>query len=216
MRFICVLFNSLLAFTQAGSARPERQASGGGGTCSDASGTHFAGRHLCMSGVRAERPTPSREPPQRTTRHPGVLPHNTPSSTLFRMRGGGLTNVGASEYLLVQEWTHIANPCNCNPFNLNCLVDFPSQELIGRFPQGLPKLDPVEDMGIVDDAFGKRLGELRQLELELTRNPHHKEVRDACAVDLLPILATGGDSNDKGIPRASVSHRSPGSLACCT
>jgi hypothetical protein len=39
-------------------------------------------------------------------------------------------------------------------------------------------------MGIVDDAFGKRLGELRQLELELTRNPHHNEVRDVTPAQL--------------------------------
>lgn len=56
-------------------------------------------------------------------------------------------------------------------------LSYLSQELVGRFPQGLPKLDPVEDMGIVDDAFETRLGDLRKLELELTRNPHHKEVR---------------------------------------
>jgi len=48
------------------------------------------------------------------------------------------------------------------------------QELQKRFPKGLPKLDPIEDMGIDDPDFVQLLREVEGLEKKLLAHPFHK------------------------------------------
>lgn len=46
-------------------------------------------------------------------------------------------------------------------------------EVLRRFPDGLPILDPVENMGITDDSFKKLLRKIEVLESRLLSNPLH-------------------------------------------
>ncbi|KAL5974208.1 Helix-loop-helix protein 2 [Asimina triloba] len=48
------------------------------------------------------------------------------------------------------------------------------QELGARFPQGLPKLDPVKDMGIDDPEFVELVNQIGELEQKLIVHPLHK------------------------------------------
>lgn len=43
-----------------------------------------------------------------------------------------------------------------------------------RFPDGLPRLDPIEDMGIRDDAFLEAVQQLQDKEAELLQHPLFK------------------------------------------
>ncbi|OIW27285.1 antiviral helicase [Coniochaeta ligniaria NRRL 30616] len=47
------------------------------------------------------------------------------------------------------------------------------EETIRRFPDGVPMLDPMENMGITDDAFKKLLRKIEVLESRLVANPLH-------------------------------------------
>ncbi|KAI0136779.1 rRNA-processing arch domain-containing protein [Xylariales sp. AK1849] len=46
-------------------------------------------------------------------------------------------------------------------------------EVLRRFPDGLPILDPIENMGITDDSFKKLLRKIEVLESRLLSNPLH-------------------------------------------
>lgn len=51
------------------------------------------------------------------------------------------------------------------------------QEVKKRFPTGVALLDPVENMGIVDDAFKKLLRKIEILENRLLSNPLHNHAK---------------------------------------
>ncbi|CAM8923296.1 unnamed protein product [Rhodiola kirilowii] len=48
------------------------------------------------------------------------------------------------------------------------------QELKNRFPQGIPKLNPVKDMGIEDPEFVELMNQIEELEKKLLAHPVHK------------------------------------------
>ncbi|OAX84609.1 hypothetical protein ACJ72_01005 [Emergomyces africanus] len=50
-------------------------------------------------------------------------------------------------------------------------------EVQRRFPDGIPVLDPIEDMGITDDSFKKLLRKIEVLESRLISNPLHNSPR---------------------------------------
>ncbi|EGE79190.1 ATP-dependent RNA helicase DOB1 [Blastomyces gilchristii SLH14081] len=50
-------------------------------------------------------------------------------------------------------------------------------EIQRRFPDGVPLLDPIEDMGIRDDSFKKLLRKIEVLESRLISNPLHNSPR---------------------------------------
>ncbi|KAJ5787225.1 hypothetical protein N7457_002215 [Penicillium paradoxum] len=50
-------------------------------------------------------------------------------------------------------------------------------EVKRRFPDGLPLLDPIENMGITDDSFKKLLRKIEVLESRLLSNPLHNSPR---------------------------------------
>eukprot|EP00898_Chlorokybus_atmophyticus_P004711 jgi/Chlat1/5240/Chrsp33S05083 len=49
------------------------------------------------------------------------------------------------------------------------------QELKKRFPDGIPRLDPIEDMGIDDAEFVRTVRRIEKLEVALLQNPTFKE-----------------------------------------
>ncbi|PCH38886.1 antiviral helicase [Wolfiporia cocos MD-104 SS10] len=51
------------------------------------------------------------------------------------------------------------------------------QEVQRRFPDGIPLLDPVADMGIEDDKFKALITKIRVMEGKLTSSPLHKDPR---------------------------------------
>ncbi|XP_058068474.1 DExH-box ATP-dependent RNA helicase DExH10 [Magnolia sinica] len=52
------------------------------------------------------------------------------------------------------------------------------QQLGTRFPQGLPKLDPVKDMGIDDPEFVDLVNQIEELEQKLVAHPLHKSLEN--------------------------------------
>lgn len=51
------------------------------------------------------------------------------------------------------------------------------EEAKRRFPDGVPVLDPIENMGIRDDSFKKLLRKIEVLESKLLANPLHNSIR---------------------------------------
>jgi ATP-dependent RNA helicase DOB1 len=45
------------------------------------------------------------------------------------------------------------------------------QDVVSKFPDGLPRLDPVEDMGVTDPALLAAADKVQQLEGQLVKNP---------------------------------------------
>lgn len=46
-----------------------------------------------------------------------------------------------------------------------------AQELHKRYPEGLPELDPVEDMGIRNPALSNALADIKSMKAALRQNP---------------------------------------------
>ena len=63
---------------------------------------------------------------------------------------------------------------------------FSRQELEGKYPDGLPQLDPVEDLGIVDAEMSGAVRRSEALEARLAANPVFAAQRDStrCACNL--------------------------------
>ncbi|GLJ10341.1 hypothetical protein SUGI_0126470 [Cryptomeria japonica] len=72
----------------------------------------------------------------------------------------------------------VAIPQDLRPPEARQSVLMAVQELEKRFPKGLPKLDPIEDMGIDDPDFVKIVKEVEETEQKLLCHPMHKSEQD--------------------------------------
>ncbi|KAH7674653.1 RNA helicase protein [Dioscorea alata] len=68
----------------------------------------------------------------------------------------------------------IAIPPDLRPAEARQTVLLAVQELGKRYPQGLPKLNPVKDMGIDDPEFISLMDEIEDVERKLLAHPLHK------------------------------------------
>eukprot|EP00850_Spirogloea_muscicola_P022162 SM000280S10717 [mRNA] locus=s280:13847:18973:+ [translate_table: standard] len=72
----------------------------------------------------------------------------------------------------------VAVPQDLRPMPARESVQLAVQELQKRFPDGIPLLDPIEDMGIDDDEFAKILQSIEKEEAELIAHPLFKAERE--------------------------------------
>ncbi|KAG8376337.1 hypothetical protein BUALT_Bualt09G0052700 [Buddleja alternifolia] len=68
----------------------------------------------------------------------------------------------------------ISVPSDLRPVDARQSILLAVQELEKRFPQGLPKLNPVKDMGIEDPEFVELANQIEELEQKLFSHPLHK------------------------------------------
>ncbi|KAM7469172.1 hypothetical protein LguiA_007355 [Lonicera macranthoides] len=68
----------------------------------------------------------------------------------------------------------ISIPSDLRPIEARQSILLAVQELGNRFPQGLPKLNPVKDMGIEDPEFVELVCQIEKLEQNLFSHPLHK------------------------------------------
>ncbi|KAL6312235.1 hypothetical protein AAG906_003212 [Vitis piasezkii] len=68
----------------------------------------------------------------------------------------------------------ISIPPDLRPLEARQSILLAVQELGTRFPQGLPKLNPVKDMGIEDPEFVELVNQIEELEQKLFAHPLHK------------------------------------------
>ncbi|KAL8138725.1 hypothetical protein V2J09_004726, partial [Rumex salicifolius] len=68
----------------------------------------------------------------------------------------------------------ISIPSDLRPVEARKSILLALQELEKRFPQGLPKLNPVKDMGIEDTEIVELVNQIEQLEQNLFSHPLHK------------------------------------------
>jgi ATP-dependent RNA helicase DOB1 len=68
-------------------------------------------------------------------------------------------------------------PKDLNPADQRNTVRKSLEEVKRRFPDGIAILDPIENMGIVDDSFKKLLRKIEVLESRLLSNPLHNSPR---------------------------------------
>ncbi|EDN09093.1 ATP-dependent RNA helicase DOB1 [Histoplasma capsulatum] len=68
-------------------------------------------------------------------------------------------------------------PQDLKPISARSEVKKHIVEIQRRFPDGIPLLDPIEDMGIKDDSFRKLLRKIEVLESRLMSNPLHNSPR---------------------------------------
>lgn len=68
----------------------------------------------------------------------------------------------------------ISVPSDLRPAEARQSILLAVQELEKRFPQGLPKLNPVKDMGIEDPEFVELVNQIEELEKKLLSHPLHK------------------------------------------
>nr|GMC58442.1 DExH-box ATP-dependent RNA helicase DExH10 [Ipomoea batatas] len=68
----------------------------------------------------------------------------------------------------------ISVPPDLRPLEARQSILLAVQELEKRFPQGLPKLNPVKDMGIEDPEFVDMMSQIEELEKKLFAHPLHK------------------------------------------
>ncbi|CAK9170681.1 unnamed protein product [Ilex paraguariensis] len=75
----------------------------------------------------------------------------------------------------------ISVPSDLRPVEARQSILLAVQELGKRFPQGLPKLNPVKDMGIEDPEFVELVNQIEKLEQKLLAHPLHKS-QDECQI----------------------------------
>ncbi|XP_052199082.1 DExH-box ATP-dependent RNA helicase DExH10 [Diospyros lotus] len=68
----------------------------------------------------------------------------------------------------------ISIPSDLRPLEARQSILLAVQELEKRFPQGLPKLNPVKDMGIEEPEFVELVNQIEELEKKLFRHPLYK------------------------------------------
>ncbi|KAK9269473.1 hypothetical protein L1049_001248 [Liquidambar formosana] len=68
----------------------------------------------------------------------------------------------------------ISIPPDLRPLEARQSILLALQELGTRFPQGIPKLNPVKDMGIEDPEFIELVNQIEELEQKLFAHPLHK------------------------------------------
>jgi ATP-dependent RNA helicase DOB1 len=68
----------------------------------------------------------------------------------------------------------ISIPADLRPVEARQSILLAVEELGNRFPQGLPKLNPVKDMGIEDLEFVELVSQIEKLEHKLFSHPLHK------------------------------------------
>lgn len=68
----------------------------------------------------------------------------------------------------------ISIPSDLRPLEARQSILLAVQELEKRFPQGLPKLNPVKDMGVDDPEFVTLANQIEELEQKLFSHPLHK------------------------------------------
>ncbi|KAL9227154.1 hypothetical protein vseg_002881 [Gypsophila vaccaria] len=68
----------------------------------------------------------------------------------------------------------ISIPPDLRPIESRNSILLAVQELERRFPQGLPKLNPVKDMGIEEKEIVELIGQMEELEQKLASHPVHK------------------------------------------
>ncbi|KAL6985027.1 Helix-loop-helix protein 2 [Sarracenia purpurea var. burkii] len=68
----------------------------------------------------------------------------------------------------------ISIPSDLRPIEARQSILLAVQELEKRFPQGLPKLNPVKDMGIEEPEFVDLVNQIEELERKLFAHPLHK------------------------------------------
>lgn len=68
----------------------------------------------------------------------------------------------------------ISVPSDLRPIEARKNILLAVQELEKRFPQGLPKLNPVKDMGIEEPEFVELVSQIEELEQKLFSHPLHK------------------------------------------
>lgn len=72
----------------------------------------------------------------------------------------------------------IAVPSDLRPLEARQNILKAVQELGSRFPHGLPKLNPVKDMGIEDPELVELVDQIEELEKKLFAHPLHKSSQD--------------------------------------
>ncbi|KAL7246414.1 hypothetical protein ACSBR2_001504 [Camellia fascicularis] len=68
----------------------------------------------------------------------------------------------------------ISIPSDLRPVEARQSILLAIQELEKRFPQGLPKLNPVKDMGIEEPEFVELVNQIEELEQKIFAHPLHK------------------------------------------
>ncbi|ERN12540.1 DExH-box ATP-dependent RNA helicase DExH10 isoform X2 [Amborella trichopoda] len=72
----------------------------------------------------------------------------------------------------------VSIPSDLRPIEARQSILLAVQELGTRFPKGLPKLDPIKDMGIQDPEFVELVNKIEGLEQKLVAHPLHKSIQD--------------------------------------
>ncbi|XP_077215010.1 DExH-box ATP-dependent RNA helicase DExH10-like [Tasmannia lanceolata] len=72
----------------------------------------------------------------------------------------------------------VSIPSDLRPAEARQSILLAVQELGTRFPQGLPKLNPVKDMGIEDPEFVELVNQIEELEQKLFAHPLHKSFQN--------------------------------------
>ncbi|XP_077238593.1 DExH-box ATP-dependent RNA helicase DExH10-like isoform X2 [Tasmannia lanceolata] len=72
----------------------------------------------------------------------------------------------------------ISIPSDIRPAEARQSILLAVQELGTRFPQGLPKLNPIKDMGIEDPEFVELVNQIVELEQKLFAHPLHKSFKN--------------------------------------
>lgn len=101
----------------------------------------------------------------------GVLPLNGARNSRFEVVPCLFTCIKAISQIRVFMPKDIKNQEDIEEVRKTVLKSL--TEVVRRFPDGVPILDPIENMGITDDSFKKLLRKIEVLESRLLANPLH-------------------------------------------
>ncbi|KAH8677620.1 rRNA-processing arch domain-containing protein [Xylariales sp. PMI_506] len=109
--------------------------------------------------------------PPTTEMPPGVLPGDATDKSSFEVVPCLLTCLKAISQIRVFMPKDIKTQEDIEDIRKQLLKSL--AEVLRRFPDGVPILDPIENMGITDDSFKKLLRKIEVLESRLLSNPLH-------------------------------------------
>lgn len=101
----------------------------------------------------------------------GVVPHDGPQTSRFEVVPCLFTCIKAISQIRIFMPKDIRTMEDVEEVRKTILKSL--AEVVRRFPDGVPILDPIENMGINDDSFRKLLRKIEVLESRLLANPLH-------------------------------------------